>query len=421
VKLVANASAWLKAAVWAAASRLGAVQAALAAFAARCLSVSSPPSGDAPRNVIVVRLDEIGDMVMFSPFLRGLRRGLPEARITLVVKPAVRDFVACCPYVDEVLAFDQSGGRARRFAALPWRAWRFGVRLRRGRRFDLAVLPRWDADYYYGAFVALWSGAARRVGYSERVTPYKKIVNRGFDRLLTDVLDDRSVRHDIAHNAEMLRFLGIAPDGEALEAWADDSDAAFAEETLRAAGIGPEEMLVGIGPSGGHSVLKQWPVERFAEVGWALREQHGARVLVFGGPGEEALGAALTEVLGPTALSLVGRTTLRQMAALMARCRVYVGNDSGPTHIAAAVGIPVVAVFGSSCRHRFRPGGRSLLVWRELDCGPCRRTGHKENRCHVCIYDAPLCLTDISAEEVAQAAARQLLDPVTDHKGDDFD
>lgn len=412
---------WLKAALWGIGSYIVMAQAAGAAALARLLlPASRPGSGLAATDaetVLVVRLDEIGDMAMCSAFLRGLRRGLPEARITLVVKPVVRDFVACCPYVDEVLAFDQSGGRLRRFLALPWRAFWFGVRLRRERRFDLAVLPRWDADYYYGPFVALWSGARRRAGYSERVTPYKAVVNRGFDRLLTDVLDDRSVRHDIAHNAEMLRFLGITPDGNALEAWTDDGDAAFAAETLRAAGIGPEDVLIGIGPSGGHSVLKQWPVARFAEVGRALQEQHGARVLVFGGPGEEALGAALAEALGPTALNLVGRTTLRQMAALMARCRVYVGNDSGPTHIAAAVGIPVVAVFGSSCRHRFRPGGRSLLVWRELDCGPCRRTGHKENRCHVCIYDAPLCLTDISAEEVWQAASRQLFDP----KGDDLD
>lgn len=412
---------WLKAVLWGAGSFLGMAQAAGAAALARVLLPASPPrpgpAATDAQTVLVVRLDEIGDMAMCSAFLRGLRRGLPEARVTLVVKPAVRDFVACCPYVDEVLAFDQSGGRLRRFLALPWRAWWFGVRLRRERRFDLAILPRWDADYYYGPFVALWSGARRRVGYSERVTPYKAVVNRGFDRLLTDVLDDRSVRHDMEHNAEMLRFVGIAPDGDVLEAWTNDSDAAFAAETLRAAGIGPEEMLVGLGPSGGHSILKQWPVARFAEVGAALREQHGARVLVFGGPGEEALGAALAEALGPTALNLVGRTTLRQMAALMARCRVYVGNDSGPTHIAAAVGTPVVAVFGSSCRHRFRPGGRSRLVWRELDCGPCRRTKHEENRCHVCIYDAPRCLTDISAEEVCLAASRQLFDP----KGDDLD
>ena len=399
----------------------GAAALARALCPASCSRSGNGPAAAAAKSVLVVRLDEIGDMVMFSPFLRGLRRGLPDAHITLVVKPAVREFVACCPYVDEVLAFDQSGGRLRRFLALPWRAWRFGACLRRERRFDLAILPRWDADYYYGAFVALWSGARRRAGYSERVTPYKAVVNRGFDRLLTDVLDDRAVRHDMAHNAEMLRFLGIAPNGAGLEVWTDNADRAFAEAILQAAGIGPEEILVGIGPSGGHSLLKQWPSERFAEVGRALREQHGARVLVFGGPGEEGLGAALTEALGPTALNLVGRTTLRQMAALMSRCRVYLGNDSGPTHIAAAAGVPVVTIFGSSCRHRFRPGGRSLLVWRELDCGPCRRTNHEENRCHTCIYDVPRCLMEISAEEVTQAASRQLSDPMTDAEGDNLD
>ncbi len=362
--------------------------------------------------MLIVRLDEIGDMVMFSPFLRALRQSLPDVRITLVVKPDVRNLMARCPYVDDVLTFDQSGGRIQRFLTLPFRAWRFAARELRPQHFDLAILPRWDADYYYAAFVAFWSGAHRRTGYSERVTPYKAVVNRGFDRLLTDVLDDPAVRHDVEHNLEMLRFLGVEPDGDDQEVWTDEEDRAFAEETLRAAGVGPDETLIGIGPSGGHSALKQWPVDRFAQVGRQLQETHRARILVFGGPGEAALGEDLAGALGATALNLVGRTTLRQMAALMSRCRVYVGNDSGPTHIAAALGVPVVAIFGSSCPHRFGPGGRSLLVWRDLDCGPCRRTGHVENRCHTCIYDAPRCLLDIPVEEVVRAVSLQLIDPV---------
>ncbi len=186
----------------------------------------------------------------------------------------------------------------------PYRAWHFAARELRPRRFDLAILPRWDAGYYYGAFVAFWSGARCRAGYSERVTPYKAVVNRGFDRLLTDVLDDPSVRHDIEHNLESLRFLGIEPAGDGQEVWADDEDRAFADETLRAAGAGPEEAVIGIGPSGGHSVLKQWPVDRFPQAGGQLQETHRARILVFGGPGEEALGDAPAGALGPTALLL---------------------------------------------------------------------------------------------------------------------
>jgi len=160
--------------------------------------------------------------------------------------------------------------------------------------------------------------------------------------------------------------------------------------------------LIGIGPSGGHSVLKQWPLVNFAELGIRLHVRYGAVLLLFGGPGERAMGQTLASQIGPAALTSIGETSLRQTAALMELCQVYIGNDSGPTHMAAAMGTPVVAIFGSSCRHRFQPGGRTSLVWRELPCSPCRVSGH-EDRCHTCIYGAPLCLTQITVDEVENA------------------
>ena len=96
------------------------------------------------------------------------------------------------------------------------------------------------------------------------------------------------------------------------------------------------------------------------------------------------------------------------MAAVMERCDVYVGNDFGPTHVAAAAGIPVIAIFGSSCPHRFHPGERTTLVWRDLPCGPCAATGHVLNRCKSCIYTRPLCLTEILPDEVEQAVLKCL-------------
>ena len=363
------------------------------------------------RSVLVVRLDEIGDMVMFSPFLRALRKHLPEAHITLVVKPGVRNLVELCPYTNEVLTFDQRGGRIERFLLLPLRAMLFAVRYLRGRVYDLALLPRWDADYYYAAFVAFWSGAPRRIGYSESVTAYKSVVNRGFDRLLTQTLNEPVLRHDIEHNMAMIRFLGGDADDDYQEVWLGESDRHFAENTLREQGFEPGQKIFGIGPSGGHSVFKQWPLENYAKLGRRLQEKWGAKIILFGGPGEEEMGRVLADGLGPGTLNLMGRTTIRQMAAVMARCNAYVGNDSGPTHIAAASNIPVVAIFGSSCRHRFHPGENTRLVWRELSCGPCQRTNHQEERCHTCIFDQPHCLTEISVDEVLRVVAESISAP----------
>src|SRR5512141_888224 len=117
--------------------------------------------------MLVVRLDEIGDVVLMSAFLRELRRNASDASITLVVKPGTRELVERCPYVNEVLPFDW--GASGRMATLRLRA-RAAAMARKElwpRRFDLALHPRWDADYYQASFLTYFSGAATRVGYSE--------------------------------------------------------------------------------------------------------------------------------------------------------------------------------------------------------------------------------------------------------------
>ena len=374
--------------------------------------------GEAPPilNVLVVRLDEIGDMVMCTPFLRELRRRLPDAYVTLVVKPGVQALFEFCPYVNEVLVFEfhYREPSILRALLLPGRTLRFAARCLWARRYDLAFLPRWDTDYYYATFLAYWSGARRRVGFSEKVSEKKRWANRGFDRLLTEALTDVAARHETERPFLLLEGLGAPPSGAApddrQELWVGPADRDAAERLLAEAGVGAEEMLIGIGPSGGHSVLKQWPLENFALLGRRLQDEHGARIVLFGGPDEAALGRTLAAQIGPGVINLVGRTSLRQMAAVMARCRLYVGNDSGPTHVAAAMGVPVVAIFGSSCPHRFHPGENTSLVWHELPCSPCRVRGH-EDRCHRCIFEAPRCLTGVTVEEVSAAASVRLSSP----------
>jgi len=364
------------------------------------------------QTVLVVRLDEIGDMVMTTPFLRELRRLLPHAHITLVVKPGVQNLFEPCPYVNQTIAFNfnyQMPSALRPFI-LPLRSLRFAVRHLWGRRYDLALLPRWDTDYYYATFIAFWSGAPLRLGFTEKVTAKKRWANRGFDRLLTLALPDQAKRHETERPLLLLHTFGASGGDDRQELWIGESDREAASSLLHQMGVAEGQMLIGIGPAGGHSALKQWPLERFARLGQWLEETYGARLALFGGPDEIELGQQLADQIGPAAINFIGRTSLRQTAALMALCRLYVGNDSGPTHIAAAVGVPVVAIFGSSCPHRFHPGENTTLVWHELPCSPCRTMSHEE-RCHVCIFDEPRCLTGIMVEEVQQAVAERLSAP----------
>lgn len=362
------------------------------------------------RRVLVLRLDEIGDVVLTTPFLREVRRNLPSARITLLVGPATYNLVERCPYADEVIPYpwDPSEGRSdftryrRALSFCRRRLWR--------RQFDLAVIPRWDIDYYSASLIAYLSRAPWRVGYSEAVSAPKKEANRGYDRFLSHAVGESPLRHEVERNLEVIRFLGGEVREKQLEVWLDPEDESFAGRCLAQAGVSPgKERVVGVGP-GARWDRKRWPVENFAELGSRLMGQGGTRFLILGGPGEEALGETLKRRLGESAVNIAGRTTLRQAAALLKRCDVYVGNDSGLMHLAAAVRIPVAGIFchpqgassgGPSLPDRFHPWADSYAVLQpDRPVPPCEAE---------CTADSPHCILSVKPD-VVQKAVERLLD-----------
>lgn len=360
------------------------------------------------KRVLVVRLDRIGDVVMTTPFLRELRRNLPDARITLVVQPAIYNLVGPCPYVNQVLTYDGSiRGRLwqlRRHGRALKLAWKYLWQ----RRFDLAILPRWDTDYYHSSFVLYFSGAPSRVGYSENVNTRKKRRNVGFDCLFTHVLDDNVLKHEVERNLEMIRFLGGEVQDDRLELWLSEEDKDFAELLLRNHQVKPGDLLIGMAPGAG-APNRSWPIDRFAELSLWLQKEYGARLLVVGGPGEEPLGEELEQELGSCVINTAGRTTLRQVAALLQRCELFVGDDAGPMHIAAAVGVPVVEI---SCHPesgspwsinsplRFGPWGIDYTV-----AQPKKPAALCVDEC---VADRPHCILGITVEQVRQPVAKHL-------------
>ncbi|MHB1557201.1 MAG: glycosyltransferase family 9 protein, partial [Isosphaeraceae bacterium] len=209
-------------------------------------------TADGPR-ILVVRLDEIGDVVLCSPFLRELRRSFPAATITLVVKPGVWNLVEFCPYVDEVLQFD------RRTAG---RAFRFAARHLRNRRFDLAVNPRRDTDYYHANLLAYLSGAPVRAGYA--VTTLG-IGGSERGRLLTTAVENDLAQHEVRHNLDLLRRIGGTISDDSLEVWVTREDEVVAERLLESRGVSPHERPIAMAPGAGWPG-KTWPVERFLEL-----------------------------------------------------------------------------------------------------------------------------------------------------------
>jgi len=360
------------------------------------------------RRVLVVRLDEIGDVVMTTPFLRELRRNMPQAWITLIVNPDVHNLVELCPYVDEVLTYDWGAGGLLKLLRRHWRALKLARKHFWGRHFDLAILPRWDFDRYHAIHLMYLSGSRWRVGYSESVNGFKEQDNKGFDRFLTHSLQDNNLKHEVEHNLDVIRYLGGKVENDQLELWVGWEDEAFAEGVLRNHKINSRDLLVGFGPGAG-APKRQWPVDLYVRLGLWLENQYRVRLVIIGGPEEKPLGNELERKLGSSVLNAVGKTTLRQAAALLKRTSLYVGSDAGPMHIAAAVGVPVVELschpksgspHSANSPVRFGPLGKiNRVVQPEVAAPDCSEE---------CVADAPHCILGISLEEVKQEVAETM-------------
>jgi len=345
-------------------------------------------------NVLIVRLDEIGDMVLTTPLLRQVRAALPDAWITLVAKPPACELVARCPYVNQIIPYSAGSPGRLRGLRMMYRAARFARANLWDRRYDLAILPRYDADLSGGSMIAYFSGAPFRIGYSESVTPFKQRYNRGYDRLLTHAVEDETVLHEAHRNLEPAAEIGINTEEDHLELWLDEADGTAAEKLLppRDKGI---RVALGLGAS---HPRRQWPVEHFAEFTRWLVEQFDAKVIAVGAPDEKFLGLELQDKLGDKLINLVGKTSLREAAAVLARCDAFVGSDSGPMHLAAAVGTPCVQISchpasGSklhpSAPERFHPwnvGYRTIQP--RLPIAPCA-DGCEDDRAHCILSLSP--------------------------------
>jgi heptosyltransferase-2 len=360
------------------------------------------------RRILVVRLDEIGDVVMTTPLLRELRRNAPRAWITLVVKPGIVNLVELCPHVDEVLSMDPEGAALLRPALRHGRALRLALRRLRPRGFDLAILPRWDVDGCHGVFLQYLSGAGRRVGYSESVSPIKRRLNRGYDRYLTDALAGGGVVHEVERGLDILRFLGGEVSVSAQELWTSKEDDRVAADLLARAPGFPGRAIVGLCPGAG-ARKRRLPATLLQDLLTAMRGNRGVTFALLGAPGDERLVGDHPWAIGGSWINLAGRTTLRQAAAVLRECRVVIGADAGLVHVAAAVGTPAIVVSchpaggspaSANSPRRFRPwGAGSIVLQPEEPAAGCRDE---------CLADEPHCIAGVEAGVVLHALHRFL-------------
>jgi heptosyltransferase-2 len=368
------------------------------------------------KRVLIVRLDGMGDLVLTTPFLRELRCNLQDAWITLVVKPSVYNLVEFCPYVNEVLTYDWKTLLTCDWSIQDsfWQVQRhkraLGLALNHfwRRRFDLTILPRWDADYYNATYVSYFSGAPWRVGYSENASDDKRRLNIGYERLFTHVLSDNTLKHEVERNLNIIRFLGGTIKQERLELWVNPEDEAFAERVLNLNGICLGDLLVAFSP-GAREPKRKWPLANFIELGTWLKGEYDAGIVVVGEREEGLLGHELQKQIGDRVINVVGQASLRQTSALLRHCRLCVSNDAGAMHLAAAAGVAIIEIschprngseFHSNSPKRFRPWGVPHVVLQpETALDPCSG-GCNHTRAH--------CIIGVAVEQVKEAVVTQL-------------
>ncbi len=331
----------------------------------------------APRRIAVFHLNQIGDLVFSLPALKTLRERFPQAHITSVLRPHLAGLVAPSGFVDEIVQRPGHGVRA---------ALKLGLMLRR-RRPDLAVALSQSGST---ACCAWMCGARHRLGY----------VDSDLNRMLDHRVQERGIPcpSKVLH---LVRCLGLQPSQReyvGLVRLAPE-DEATAEGFLDEAGAGPgPRIALAPGESGRHP-YKSWSTTGFATVAAALREELGARLLVVGGARDRVLGEQILAGFDPGAVNLAGRTTPSQLAAVLARADLLIGLDSGPLHLAAAMGCPVVGLFGPTDPARTGPQGEGheIICHRE-PCWPCMTPTCQDRAC----------MTKITPEEVLAAARRAL-------------
>jgi ADP-heptose:LPS heptosyltransferase len=363
--------------------------------------LSDLPSG---ARILVLRLRSIGDIVLLTPALRLLKEWRPDLRVSVLIESRFRQLLEGNPGVEEILHPGEGAGwkkLASRFAA---------VRELRRRKFALSI------DLHGGPtsrFLTRFSGARRRIGFQHFRTPSL------YNILVPDarrILGQPTI-HTAEHQASAFFYLGL-PRQEIPRArlFVSAGCEAWWDEKRTSLGITPAHAYAVIHPTALYET-KQWAPEKFAQLGRYLEREAGLAPVYCCGPGEAAELDAIEQAAGAPIRRLEG-TSLGQLAAALARASLFVGNDSGPAHMAAALARPLVVIFGSSSSPTWGPwprpapagetpgppsgarraqeGPPALVVQNFYDCNPC-----PGDRCYR--FARPECILSITFEQVRAA------------------
>jgi heptosyltransferase-2 len=325
----------------------------------------------------------VGDAIMALPAIRTIRAKFPDAQISIVARPYVVDLYQHQNLCDELISYDPKGEH---------RGWtgreRFANQLR-AKKFDLAILLQ---NAFDAAWLAWRAGIPERIGYARDARSF----------LLTKAIrvpkPGEIPAHENFYYLELLRRAGVSdssPDVAHIRLDVLEPAKLLARETLLKEGARPEVFKLAIAAGASYGSAKCWHPDRFAAVANRLQSGVDADVILFGAAGEASVSNAIAAAMNRPPIDMTGKTSMRDLPAFLSQCHLFLGNDSGAMHVAAAVGLPVVAVFGPTDPDGTAPvTPRHSVVQQKPYCSPCflRRcpTDHR-------------CMNDVTSAMVAGA------------------
>jgi heptosyltransferase-2 len=334
----------------------------------------------------------VGDAIMALPALRAIRHRHPDAKISIVARPYVAEIYREQQVCDELIAYDPSGEH---------RGWSGRETLTtdlRSRKFDVALLLQ-------NAFDAAW--LAWRAQIPQRIAYARDARSLLLTKAIPVPRPGEIPPHEKFYYLELLRragWLDQLPDEPHITLRVSDAARQRTAQILLEAGARPHAIRIAVGAGASYGSAKCWPPDRFAKALNALLAHADADVILFGTPGELPVSTAIAAELQRPPINLTGKTSIADLPALLSQCHLFLGNDSGAMHVAAAVGLPVVAIFGPTDPQGTAPvTPRLTIVQQKPYCSPCfLRRCPTDHRCMTAV-------TPAMVESALQSALAEVL------------
>jgi len=375
-------------------------------FAVRSIFPPSRPSRSdfgVERSILVIRTDGLGDLMLATPTLKFLRQSYPEHRIILLTRQEWVDVVRNCSYIDEVIPWNIEKYSRNLFYRL-----RF-VRELRSRNFSLALHPVYSREPKIDE-VLCCCRAVEKIGFNgglNNISLEEKTRNDSHYTILIQNGSNETLEIDRNRNfTAKVTGTSIEPADFQPEFWLAESDRATARKLLSDAGLNSTRDLVVAMVPGAAWKGREWPARSYAEIADRLAVQYGAKIVILGSRTDEPVASSLASGMRTSFSNLAGKTRLGELAAILQSCSLYIGNETGPLHLAVAAGIPTLGIVGGGHFGRFYPYGdlnRHRMVYKKMDCFNCDWN---------CIHESVRCIQEIAVDDVWRATQRILTEVV---------